>query len=78
MKKNDQMTRLKKLLFNDYINIPNSAFEVLKSDLIKLLQSYFELREGSVELDVDTDSDGNFSIRLTAEATHVKELKILD
>lgn len=78
MKKTDDVARLKKLLYNDYLNIPNSAFSVLKSDIIKLLGSYFDLIDDSVSLKVETDGDGNFTIDVHAEAAHVKELKILN
>lgn len=76
-KKSDEMTRLKKLLFNDYLNIPNDAFEVLKTDVIKLLKSYFDIKDGSYKLDILADGDGNFNISFSAVATHIKEVKIL-
>lgn len=78
IKKSDDASRLKRLLYNDYFNIPKSAFGVLKTDITNLLKSYFDLVENSVDLSVEPDSDGNFKLTLTAEATQIKEIKILN
>lgn len=78
MKKSDEVGRLKRLLYNDYFNIPKSAFGVLKTDITNLLKSYFDIEERTVNLSVEPDSEGNFRLTLTAEATQIKELRILD
>lgn len=78
MAKTDEISRLKKLLFKDYFNIPNGAFEILKEDILKLLRSYFEIKDDTVNLSIDIDPDGNFLISMNAKATHLKEMKILN
>lgn len=74
MRKPDDLTRLKKILFGE-LNIPDDGLALLKTDLAKLLQSYFELSDDGISVSLEPDADGNFDIAITAKAKHIRELK---
>ncbi len=77
MRKPDDLNRLKKLLFGE-LNIPDGGLELLKTDLAKLLQSYFELIDDSLAVTLEPDADGNFDIAINAKAIHIRELKFFN
>lgn len=78
-KKNlSEMGRLKKMLFNDCLNIPEGAFQLLKEDVTKILASYLELKDGKVEMAVCENDEGFMTVAIKADAVRFKELKFLD
>lgn len=77
MRKPDDLIRLKKLLYGD-LNIPDEGIELLKNDVFKLLYSYFDLLDESLNVVFEPDADGNIDILITAKAKHIRELKFLN
>lgn len=63
--------RLQSLLTKDKVQAPEGFTDVLKSDLLRLLNDYFELSSGvSVEIKLTENSD--FDIRVNALAKRIK------
>lgn len=76
-KESAEMVRLKRVLLNDSLNVPNGVLQVLQTDLTGILSSYFEIEENSVTLDVSVDGNGTYALKLTAKGTQAKKIKIL-
>ena len=77
MNKKSELVRLKNILYRDSFGSLNDSYEILKSDIIKLLQSYFDIEEGDVDLIISSDENGEISICLSGKAKRVKGIKIL-
>lgn len=76
MPKDQAIIRLKKVILNDKINMPSGLIEILKKDMRHLLESYFEL-SGELELAVETDSEGLYTITALSKAERVKSPKFI-
>lgn len=66
--------RLRKMIKNGNLRIPNEAAKILKNDLITVLDGYFELDKKSVELSFLPDNTG-IKLRLTAGVVGVKKIR---
>lgn len=75
-KQSDELVRLKRVLLQDSLNIPNGVLSVLKQDISAVLNSYFELiKEANVSIEVH--EDGVYGISITAEGKNAKKVKSL-
>lgn len=77
MKKNEEILRLKRVLLNDNISIPNGVMKILKKDISHVLQGYFNLTEDGAEISIDIDQNGIYQIKISANADGVKEVRII-
>ncbi len=77
MKKNEEILRLKRVLLNDNISIPNGVMKILKKDISRILQGYFNLTEEGAEVTIDINSEGIYQINISACADGVKEVRII-
>ena len=77
MNKKSELVRLKNILYKDSFGSLNDSYEILKADIIKLLQSYFDIEDNDVELVITSDENGEISISLSGKAKRVKGIKIL-
>ncbi|NCA92075.1 hypothetical protein EOM82_02340 [bacterium] len=77
MKKNEEILRLKRVLLNDNISIPNGVMKILKNDISHVLQGYFNLTEDGAEISIDIDQNGIYQIKISANADGVKEVRII-
>ena len=76
MSKDTQLSRLKKIINTDTFGTLNENIDILKSDINKLLNSYFEL-EKDAQLSVQPNENGDLIVSVTARAKRVKPIKIL-
>ncbi len=77
MKKNEEILRLKRVLLNDNISIPNGVMKILKKDISRILKGYFNLTEEEAEIAIDIDQSGTYQIQISAKADGVKEVRII-
>lgn len=77
MEKDNVLLRLKRVILNDKINMPNGLLEVVKKDINMVLSSYFELDEASFSLSIETDSEGKYEIAIGAKADKIKSPKFI-
>jgi len=68
--------RLKRVLLNDK-TLPTGLPGLLRSDLTKVIASYFDFDERELEIDIDLDASGKYHIKIFAPAERVKNVKIL-
>lgn len=73
----NSILRLKRVLLNDKDNIPNGLMRVLRSDVSKVLSSYFDYSPETLKIDVDLDANGRYCIHIEAIAERVKTVKIV-
>ena len=66
--------RLEKVLVKDKTEDPKKLAEILKSDLLNLLQNYMEVKDLNVDFEVDTEG---YFLTVTAAAKRIKTFGIL-
>ena len=76
MGEDTQLSRLKKIINTDTFGTLNENIDILKSDINKLLNSYFEL-EKDAQLSVQPNENGDLIVSVTARAKRVKPIKII-
>ncbi|HKL93885.1 MAG TPA: cell division topological specificity factor MinE [Clostridia bacterium] len=64
-------TRLQALLVKDKVQAPEGFTDILKSDLMRLLNDYFEL-SGGVCVDIKLTEASDFDIHISAKAHRIK------
>ena len=65
--------RLEKVLVKDKTEDPKKLAEILKSDLLNLLQNYMEVKDLNVDFEVDTVG---YFLTVNAEAKRIKTFGI--
>ncbi len=56
---------------------PEGLNELLKSDLLKTLNNYFEVNENNFVIKIDVLDDGTYSLKAVAKADSIKPLNFL-
>ncbi len=75
MKESAELKRLKRVILADNLRIPNGMTDMLKNDLIALLDGYFDLQKESVHLDLSVSEDGAYKIEWKATANALKTFR---
>ena len=75
MKRDDNYLRLKKIINNDESGISESVYGILKSDLRKVLSSYFYM-DGDVTIETKNDS-GQIKVAVNFTATGMKNVRVM-
>ena len=75
MKESAELKRLKRVILADNLRIPNGMSEMLKNDLIALLDGYFDLKSDTVRLDLSVSEDGVYKIEWIATANGIKTFR---
>ena len=78
MEKNNSLLRLKKVLLNDKINMPNGLLVIIKKDIENVLSSYFEFDKKTLKIEVDIDSSGKYDVYASAKAERIKTPKFIN
>ena len=73
----DELVRLRRVILGDSLKIPNGVLEVLKNDVMGVLNSYFDLKEDSLQSEITVDENGVYHVVITASCTSVKKVKAL-
>ncbi len=77
MKKDNTIIRLKKVLLNDKINMPNGLIGVIEKDIASLLKSYFDFDESVLKIDIVSSPEGQYDISIKASAERIKAPKFI-
>ncbi len=73
---NEKKKRLLNIIKNESLGIPEETIRILNEDITKLLSEYFVLSD---EVDIElTEGVNETKIAVTARATAIKNVKILD
>lgn len=78
MNKDNTIIRLKKVLLSDKINMPNGLLQLVKKDITALLKSYFEFDESKMKIEIDSDTEGQYDITISAKAERMKTPKFIN
>ncbi|MGI6212998.1 MAG: cell division topological specificity factor MinE [Christensenellales bacterium] len=63
MKEKDKsIERLKKLLTANKSFIPSGIYSAIRYDLLKVLKSYFQIHKEDIDIKIEVDQDGKYSI----------------
>lgn len=73
----EELRRLRRLLFSDKTRLPCGFAEALKSDLERTLSQYMRL-SGRIELFIDIDDRGEYIVHISALADAVYPCKKLN
>lgn len=73
----DELVRLRRVILGDSLKIPNGVLEVLKNDVKGVLNSYFDLKEDSLQSEITVDENGVYHVVIAASCTSVKKVKAL-
>lgn len=77
MDKNNTILRLKKVLLNDKINMPNGLLQLMKKDIGSVLDGYFEMDKDVFNITIDSDTEGMYDISISAKAERIKSPKFI-
>ncbi len=70
--KNDVSTRLKNVLKRDKEDSPKYVKDVIKSDFFYLINNFFEVEFGDVDVSIDVDDNNKYSISISAIGDRAK------
>lgn len=73
----DELVRLRRVILGDSLKIPNGVLEVLKNDVKGVLNSYFDLKEDSLQSEITVDENGVYHVVINASCASVKKVKAL-
>lgn len=71
-----QYERLKEILLNDTIRLPNNVIEILKSEILTLFHSYFYVEEDKIKIEIKPDNEG-YRIVVDGQVDGIKNIKVL-
>ena len=71
--------RLQSVMMTDRVSGIETLLTVLRSDIYGLLENYMYITPDDVELVLDAEADGNFTLHITARTGHLIDPgKLLD
>lgn len=76
-RRRDNVLRLKGVLMRDKSQIPDGFTALVARDVQTVLEQYFEIADDKVACTVSIDDDGEYSVRLQANASRLKNLPII-
>lgn len=76
-KQSSELARLRRVILNDTLKIPNGVVEILKNDLFNVLGSYFDIEKETLKIEITVGEDGKYNLSLTAQGNSAKNLKNL-
>ena len=69
--------RLKKMLLRDDLRLPGGAVEMLKSELIGVVENYFDVEEKTISFSVLPYENGGYVFLLQGLALKAKRVKTI-
>lgn len=70
----ENINRLKKILIYDK-NLPSIALQnIIKSDIVKILNGYTALQEDSVFVNFNLEKDGGYNFYISGKVSHIKDI----
>ncbi len=76
MKQRD-LVRLKRVLLTDQMRIPNGMADLLRNDMVTVLDGYFELDKKSLQLVMTIEDSGLYRISVQAQASAVRKMQTI-
>ncbi len=74
MKELSVVNRLKKVLIYNK-DLPSNAIQnIIKSDIIKVLNGYTQLIEDSVFVNFNIEKDGGYNFSISGKVSHIKDI----
>ena len=70
--------RLKKVLVCDKNELSSTVTNIIKSDVIALLESYMSVDRDSVFVNFNINAEGSYDFCITGRALHTKKIGIYD
>ncbi|MDD4315648.1 MAG: cell division topological specificity factor MinE [Clostridia bacterium] len=77
MLKNNTILRLKRILLSDKVNMPSGLIQLLKKDLLKLFDSYFDIKEESLKIEIDSNADGEYDVSIKGVSERIKSPRFM-
>ena len=68
----DLKERLNHVIKKDKENNPQFLINVIKSDFYYLINNYFEVEFGDIDLQIDVDDSNNYVIKVEAKGNRLK------
>lgn len=67
-----EQARLARVLVKDRMGTSEGTIAMLRSDLARLLEDYFDLDRDSLKVALDAKEDGCYILRVAAKAVRIK------
>lgn len=67
-----ERARLVRVLVQDRMGTSDETLSMLRSDLLHLLEDYFDLDADSLKVGLDAKEDGAYRLRVVAKAVRIK------
>jgi len=67
-----EQARLMRVLVQDRMGASDETVAMLRSDLVHLLEDYFDLDADSLKVALDAREDGGYFLRIVAKAVRIK------
>ncbi len=71
----EAVMRLKRVLLTDKEQIPSGLTASLRSDLVELLGTYFDVEPEKLELEIGLDVNGRYTVEISLMTDRVKHLR---
>lgn len=76
-KQSVELVRLRRVILNDTLKIPNGVVEILKNDLLNVLGSYFDIERETLKIEITVGEDGIYNLSVNAQGSNAKTVKNL-
>ena len=76
-KSRENVLRLKGVLMRDKSQIPDGFTAMLARDIELILMQYMDVAEGTTKCAISISSDGDYEVRLQANASRLKKMPII-
>lgn len=70
--------RLKSLMIMDKSETPHKINKVLKSEILYLLNNYFNISSDDLFLDLNVNTDGEYVLEVVAKSRFLKVAQVID
>ena len=76
--KDKSIERLKKILVNNKSFIPSGIYNSIKYDILKVLKSYFSIKKEDIDVNIEIDDKGKYSIDIKVNADKASKLNVVE
>lgn len=76
--KDRSIERLKKILLNNKSFIPSGIYNAIKFDILKVLRSYFQIKKEDIDINIEIDSSGKYSLEINVIADKANKVNVIE
>ena len=76
-RRKETLKRLQSVLMYDKIQAPSNFCELVKRDVYKALNDYFDMSEKGMDFSLELSRDGKYMITVSAKATRLKNVPMI-